>query len=283
VVKLVVVSRGMQQYIEKSLLVGVVAIGLICTVGPCLTVLSSKLCANEVEGSSSDHHQQPENKRVDNAMEETYQELESYIIEKIRSMEQSQGPLWIGIAGPPASGKTTLATQVAKRVNKTFPTVVIPMDGYHYYRAQLDRMPDPAEAHRRRGAPFTFDAARFKAELAEARENGKGTFPTFDHAEGDPVEGGIAFDSTKHRVVIVEGNYLLLSGDPAWEGTARLFDETMFVECAPEVIRERIILRHMGTGLTRQAATVRADSNDVPNAQQVLDCRQPADRTIRSK
>lgn len=37
----------------------------------------------------------------------------------------------------------------------------IPMDGYHYTRAQLDTMPNPVEAHERRGAPFTFDVVGF--------------------------------------------------------------------------------------------------------------------------
>lgn len=37
----------------------------------------------------------------------------------------------------------------------------VPMDGYHYTRAQLDDMKNPEEAHTRRGAPFTFDAVGF--------------------------------------------------------------------------------------------------------------------------
>jgi hypothetical protein len=30
------------------------------------------------------------------------------------------------------------------------------MDGFHYYKSELDTMEHPAEAHRRRGAPFTY-------------------------------------------------------------------------------------------------------------------------------
>ena len=32
------------------------------------------------------------------------------------------------------------------------------MDGYHYYRSELDEMSDPELAHARRGAEFTFDS-----------------------------------------------------------------------------------------------------------------------------
>lgn len=61
----------------------------------------------------------------------------------------------MGLAGPPGAGKTTLSSEVVKRVNKhwsheTSPTdnqveppnvaKVIPMDGFHLYRSQLDAM-----------------------------------------------------------------------------------------------------------------------------------------------
>lgn len=61
----------------------------------------------------------------------------------------------VGLAGPPGAGKTTIASQVAKRVNKLWPqkscafdsqveppqiAVVLPMDGFHLYRHQLDSM-----------------------------------------------------------------------------------------------------------------------------------------------
>jgi pantothenate kinase len=58
------------------------------------------------------------------------------------------------------------------------------MDGYHYYRSELDAMDDPAELHRRRGAHWTFNADRFIREMKEARAAGAGAFPSFDHHEG---------------------------------------------------------------------------------------------------
>lgn len=67
----------------------------------------------------------------------------------------------IGIAGCPGSGKTTTAHAVCYAIGP--PAVVLPMDGFHYTRAHLDAMPDPACAHARRGAPFTFDADAFVA------------------------------------------------------------------------------------------------------------------------
>ena len=56
---------------------------------------------------------------------------------------------WIGLAGAPGSGKSTLAAALRERLGDLL--TVIPMDGYHLTRSQLDRMKDPREAHARRG------------------------------------------------------------------------------------------------------------------------------------
>lgn len=120
----------------------------------------------------------------------------------------------IGVAGGPGSGKSTLAREVVKRINVlegTEVAVSVPMDGFHYYRRELDSMPDPAQAHARRGAHWTFDAAayvecvrRVKGKAGEAL-----SAPAFNHGVGDPVEGGIKV-LPKHKIVVSEGNYLLL-------------------------------------------------------------------------
>lgn len=56
----------------------------------------------------------------------------------------------IGIGGCPGSGKTTLSREVARRLTVlctehglTRTAVVAPMDGFHFYKKQLDQMPDP--------------------------------------------------------------------------------------------------------------------------------------------
>ena len=43
--------------------------------------------------------------------------------------------------------------------------LILPMDGYHYYRHELDKMADPVHAHARRGAEFTFDSQKFVKEV----------------------------------------------------------------------------------------------------------------------
>lgn len=66
---------------------------------------------------------------------------------------------WVAVCGAPASGKTTLTKEVGRRLNEEqhIPTIVVPMDGYHFYKHELDAMPNPEAMHARRGAPWTFN------------------------------------------------------------------------------------------------------------------------------
>ncbi|KAM3688796.1 hypothetical protein ACB098_10G181000 [Castanea mollissima] len=144
----------------------------------------------------------------------------------------------VGLAGPPGSGKSTLASEVAQRVNKLWPlkassldsqvraldvATVLPMDGFHLYRSQLDAMENPEEAHARRGAPWTFNPELLLSCLQTLRNQGSVYVPSFDHGIGDPVEDDI-FVSLQHKVVIVEGNYLLLD-DGVWKEISSIFNE----------------------------------------------------------
>mmetsp|Transcript_6778 Transcript_6778/g.17369 ORF Transcript_6778/g.17369 Transcript_6778/m.17369 type:complete len:239 (+) Transcript_6778:1-717(+) len=126
--------------------------------------------------------------------------------------------VFIGLAGAPGSGKSTLAAAVCARLNAAAGAdiaVVFPMDGFHYYRAQLAAFPDPEEATRRRGAPFTFDARAFVDRVRAAKDNRADAtlVPAFDHEVHDPEEGKIVISPT-HKVIFVEGNYLLLPDAP---------------------------------------------------------------------
>jgi pantothenate kinase len=68
---------------------------------------------------------------------------------------------WIAVAGAPGSGKSTLSKELAAGLNaRGIRTTVIPMDGFHYYRRELDQMPNSDEAHARRGSHWTFNATR---------------------------------------------------------------------------------------------------------------------------
>lgn len=187
----------------------------------------------------------------------------------------------IALAGPPGSGKSTIAAEVVKRINASlaFPiAAVCPMDGFHYPRSYLSAMPNAAEAHARRGAHWTFDAEGVLAlvrELHASRLDRRATTisaPGFDHKFGDPTaEGATVTPATE--IVILEGNWLLLDRAP-WRGIAALVDDTWFVDVDRGVARERIAARHLRAGIekTREAALERVDGNDLINGDEIRGC-----------
>ena len=196
------------------------------------------------------------------------------------SAQTSDQQYWLGIAGAPGSGKSTLAAELIDGLGDI--AVVIPMDGYHLYRRQLDLLDNSVKAHARRGAPFTFDAQRFVHELQLARSTGNGSFPSFDHGVGDPVEDSIQLELSKHRIVIVEGNYLLLDDLPWCQLKETVFDETWFLDVPEAECKRRVLRRHIATGKSEVVAQQRVDNNDEPNAKLVNAVSpQNADRTIR--
>ena len=87
----------------------------------------------------------------------------------------------------------------------------VPMDGFHLADVDLNRL---GRADRK-GAPDTFDAAGYAALLQRLRHSDDDVWaPAFDRTIEQPIAGSIPV--LKHtRVVITEGNYLLLK-DPVW-------------------------------------------------------------------
>ena len=110
----------------------------------------------------------------DATMTQVYDLLADRVARQVQQQQQ-QGPYLVGVAGVPGSGKSTLVAEVCRRLNERcgIPAVVVPMDGFHYYRAQLDAMPDPQLAHARRGAEWTFDATKYLACLEGIKATGE--------------------------------------------------------------------------------------------------------------
>lgn len=164
------------------------------------------------------------------------------------------------------------------------------MDGYHLTRQQLSAMPDPTRAHARRGAAFTFDAPGFLALVKKCRqslcaETETIHAPSFDHALKDPVPDELKI-APMSRIVIFEGNYLSLgSGAPEWKQAAELMDELWFVEVDIEVARNRLIKRHIASGVAanEELAAKRADENDLLNGKEIIAGRLKVHEIITSR
>jgi pantothenate kinase len=179
----------------------------------------------------------------------------------------------LGIAGAPGAGKSTLAAQVVEAVGAL--AVVVPMDGFHLAQSELTRI-GRAE---RKGAPDTFDAAGYVALLRRLRaENGTVYAPEYRRDLRNPVAGAIAVPSWI-RLVVTEGNYLLLD-DHGFAPVAGLLDESWFVAPDDEVRLARLVARHEAFGKTPEAARAWADGPDQANARLVAATAQHADLVV---
>jgi len=192
-------------------------------------------------------------------------QLADELYEKSKSMVNGT-QFWIGLAGAPGSGKSTLANLLITRLKEIL--VVIPLDGYHYYRSELGQMKNSSQAYLRRGSPFTFNSQKFYSDLAKARKSRTGIFPSFDHHIKDPIENAIHL-STDHKIILVEGNYLLLNSEP-WYSIRKLFDETWLLDIPIEVSNDRVAKRHVSTGMTEYQALERVRQNDDINAKLIV-------------
>jgi pantothenate kinase len=196
---------------------------------------------------------------VDENMNDTYLKLTNHILNL--SIEEGR-QYWICLAGGPGAGKSTLSSAVVELVNRVKGSdycVVLPMDGFHYSRKQLKDMseikdsPSFDELLSRRGSHWTFDAVGIIAALSEARSSGSGSLPTYSRAISDPVPGGVELLKS-HKVVIVEGNYMLDYDNPLWAPLQALFNEKWYISCSSmDKQRKRLMKRHLETWTPEKA------------------------------
>lgn len=170
----------------------------------------------------------------------------------------------VAIAGPPGSGKSTLAERLLELLSEA-PAALVPMDGFHFDNAVL-----AARGHMKtKGAPDTFDVEGLAAMLRRLKAGGADVaVPLFDR-EADLARAGASVVRASDRIVIVEGNYLLLDEAP-WKDLAGLFDFTVFLDVPRGVLAHRLVQRWLDHGLSEEAARERAFSNDMVNAERVI-------------
>lgn len=183
----------------------------------------------------------------------------------------------VAIAGAPGSGKSTLAASLAEAINAGGQSAaVVAMDGFHYDDAVLE-----ARGHRsRKGAPHTFDFGGFRALVKRLRASGEEVaVPVFDRTM-ELSRAAAAIVPAETRIVLVEGNYLLLDAAP-WRELAPLFDVSVFIDVPRAELERRLLERWREHGKTEDAGRDWVASNDMPNVDLVLSRRRPADIVLK--
>ncbi|SIR29173.1 fructokinase [Paracoccus thiocyanatus] len=177
----------------------------------------------------------------------------------------------VAIAGPPGSGKSTLAAALVAALEDA---VLVPMDGFHLDNDLLDR--DGLRACK--GAPQTFDAAGLVVLVQRLKAGMDVVYPIFDRPR-DQAIAGAGRVGAGDRLVVIEGNYLLLDRAP-WRDLAGLWDLSVMLDVPKEELRRRLTARWQGLG--RSPAEVSAHlENDLANAALVLRESRPADLRVR--
>jgi pantothenate kinase len=179
----------------------------------------------------------------------------------------------IAIAGPPGAGKSTLAEALATSADDA---AVLPMDGFHFDDAILrDRGRLPWK-----GAPDTFDVGGLAAMLKRLSEGEDDVaVPVFDR-ELEISRGSARIIPASTRLIIVEGNYLLLRAAP-WSELAPFFALTVMIDVAEDDLRQRLTDRWRHYGLDDAAIRHKLEGNDIPNGRTVYEGSRPADIVLR--
>lgn len=190
----------------------------------------------------------------------------------IRARADGPGRFIVALAGPPASGKSTLAESIAARLSPG--ARVVPMDGFHYD----DRVLNARGLRARKGSPPTFDAAGFVHLIRRLRVEDEVAIPIFDRSM-ELARAAADIVGPQDRILIVEGNYLLLDQAP-WTDLAPLFDLTVFLSVPEEELVRRLTARWAHHSKTPEEALAWIAGNDLPNALTVLNDSRPADITL---
>ena len=184
----------------------------------------------------------------------------------------------IGLAGGPGVGKSTLAVKVAETLNGIEPgsAAFVPMDGFHMRHAKLEALGtvrDKGAAHTFEGAEFTEFLKRLKS--ADCAMSG----PGYSRKIEDVVDNAFTV-APETRILVVEGNYLLLGSAP-WDAVKSLLDLAVFIDVPRERVRSRLMKRHAEEGLfSEERNREHIDRVDLPNYDLVARFKSRADLVV---
>ncbi|MBL9047239.1 MAG: nucleoside triphosphate hydrolase [Tabrizicola sp.] len=184
----------------------------------------------------------------------------------------AKGRFIAALAGPPGAGKSTLAADLVVRLGPA--AKVVPMDGFHYDDAILIAR----NQRHRKGAPETFDVPGFAHLLARLRTEDEVAIPIFDRSL-ELSRGSADIIGPDQRILVVEGNYLLLDALP-WTGLDRHFDLTVMIDVPEAELNRRLLARWAHFGKTPKEARAWIDGNDLPNIRRVTRESRAADVTV---
>lgn len=205
------------------------------------------------------------------------------LVDRARGLAADGRRAVLGIAGPPAAGKTTLAVDLVAALAAGPPpgfgadwVAHVPMDGFHLADVELERL----GLRDRKGAPDTFDALGYAALLRRLHEDRDEMIyvPAFERRLEQPIAGAVGVPRAA-RLIITEGNYLLLD-EPRWRPVRELLTEVWYAGLENGERLRRLVDRHIRFGKAPDAAVAWATGTDERNAELIVATRDRADLIV---
>jgi len=210
-----------------------------------------------------------------------------FIKEVVKRSGTEEERFIIFLAGPPGSGKSTLASlwRVLALEEMSLDLLVLPLDGFHFSNSNLEskkiiREGSLVSLRSIKGAPETYDVARFGEKLRRLAEGEGLWWPLYDRALHEPLPDALEVRRS-HRFCLIEGNYLLLD-EPVWRDLSPFSSIKVFIETPEEICRKRTLARHIRGGKTPEEALQHYLRTDLANYRRIMEKRLEPDVIFRS-
>jgi pantothenate kinase len=184
----------------------------------------------------------------------------------------------VGICGPPAAGKSTLAGALAEAIDAAAGArlaQLYPMDGFHLSNERLGEL----GRARFKGCIDTFDVEGYASMLEKLRRGMREFYcPIYSREIHEVVPNG-TWIRAETRCIVSEGNYLLVPSG-GWGAIAALLDLKVYLRGNEPAMRRRLEERHVSGGMSPAQAAVKIAETDMPNAELIADTEIHADLVL---
>lgn len=184
-------------------------------------------------------------------------------ISNFAARHQISPPFIIGIVGPPAAGKSTLAGHLSSHLGAKYDVEAtwLPMDGFHYDNDTLVAM----GLRHVKGTIETFDVEALATLLSRIRKGERELYwPTYSRKTHNPISQGI-WIGQHVQIFVLEGNYLFYD-DSHWGKVRSACDIKLYLSEDNRVLAKRLISRHMQGGRDADSAKHKVHMVDMKNA-----------------
>ena len=193
----------------------------------------------------------------------TYNQLMISVTDHIDNNDKNR--YFIALSGPPASGKSTISENLVKDLSaKGYNSSILQMDGFHYD----DLILKERKLLSKKGAPETFDVMGLINFVSRLHKEDEVVIPIFDRSL-ELSRSSAVIISKNARVIIVEGNYVLLNSYP-WSELHKFFNTTVMINCEKKNLEKRLIERWENFNLPKKEIDEKVYKNDLPNGVNVL-------------